>query len=66
MQQRRVQSPGDEAEEVARDEEIRRQVQAEFPPAAQAKIAFGGLSQALKDALRASDKSSTLERHPRR
>jgi DNA-binding phage protein len=45
------------AEEVARDEEVRRQVQAEFPPAVPSGNASGRLSQALRDALRASDKS---------
>src|SRR5438309_10037746 len=45
------------AEEVARDEEVRRKVQAEFPPAAPSGSASGQLSQALRDALRASDKS---------
>src|SRR5438445_1997224 len=45
------------AAEVARDEEVRRQVQAEFPPAAPSGSASGRLSQALKDALRATDKS---------
>ncbi len=45
------------AEEVARDEEVRRKVQAEFPPAAASARASGRLSQALRDALRASDKS---------
>ena len=45
------------AAEVARDEEVRRQVQAEFPPAAPSGSASGRLSQALRDALRASDKS---------
>jgi len=45
------------AEEVARDEEVRRKVQAEFPPVAPCGSASGRLSQALKDALRASDKS---------
>src|SRR5258708_30768674 len=44
-------------EEVARDQEVRRKVQAEFPPAAPSGSASGRLSQALKDALRASDKS---------
>jgi hypothetical protein len=44
------------AEEVARDEEVRRKVQAEFPPAL-CGSASGRLSQALRDALRASDKS---------
>ncbi len=44
-------------EEVARDEDVRRKVQAEFPPAAPSGSASGRLSQALKDALRASDKS---------
>ena len=45
------------AEEVARDEAVRRKVHAEFPPAAAGGTASGRLSQALKDALRASDKS---------
>ncbi len=45
------------AEEVARDEEVRRKVQVEFPPAALTGSASGRLSQALRDALRASDKS---------
>src|SRR5437870_7612922 len=45
------------AEEVARDEEVRRKVQAEFPPAAPSRSVTGPLSQALRDALRASDKS---------
>jgi DNA-binding phage protein len=45
------------AAEVARDEEVRRKVQAEFPPAAPSGSASGRLSQALRDALRASDKS---------
>ena len=45
------------AAEVARDEEVRRKVRAEFPPAVTSGSASGRLSQALKDALRASDKS---------
>jgi ribosome-binding protein aMBF1 (putative translation factor) len=45
------------ADEVARDEEIRRKVRAEFPPATPSGSASGPLSQALKDALRTSDKS---------
>jgi hypothetical protein len=44
------------ADEVARDEAIRRQVCAEFPPAAPSDTRAGGLSQALREALRASDK----------
>src|SRR5213595_3741591 len=44
-------------EEVARDEEVRRKVQSEFPPAAQSGSASGRLSQALRDALRTSDKT---------
>lgn len=44
------------AEEAARDEEVRRQVRAEFPPAAPRGGAAGRLSQALRDALRASAK----------
>jgi hypothetical protein len=45
------------AEEIARDEEVRRKVQEEFPPAASIGIVSGRLSLALRDALRASDKS---------
>jgi MoCo/4Fe-4S cofactor protein with predicted Tat translocation signal len=45
------------AEEIAGDEEVRRKVQAEFPPAAPSGSASGRLSQALRDALRSSDKS---------
>src|SRR5688572_9875261 len=45
------------AEEVARDEEVRRKVQAEYPAAEPCGGAAGRLSQALRDALRASDKS---------
>jgi DNA-binding phage protein len=45
------------AEELARDEEVRRKVQAEFPPATKSASASGLLSQALRDALRASTKS---------
>lgn len=45
------------AEEIARDEEVRRTVQAEFPPAPSSGSASGRLSQALKDAIRGSDKS---------
>lgn len=45
------------AAEVARDAEIRRKVQTEFPPASASGSASGRLSQALKDALRASNKS---------
>jgi plasmid maintenance system antidote protein VapI len=45
------------AEEVARDEEIRRKVQAEYPPATPGTSASGRLSQALREALRSSDKS---------
>ncbi|HTU92683.1 MAG TPA: helix-turn-helix transcriptional regulator [Gemmataceae bacterium] len=44
-------------EEVARDNEVRRKVQAEFPPAAPSGGASGRLSQALRDALRTSSKS---------
>src|ERR1700694_4541127 len=45
------------AEEVARDEEVRRKVVGEFPPAAPSGSATGRLSQALREALRASNKS---------
>ena len=44
-------------EEIARDEEVRRMVQAEFPPAAPNGSVSGRLSQALRDALLSSDKS---------
>src|SRR5260370_19213692 len=45
------------AEEVARDEEVRRKVEAEFPPAPPSGSASGRLSQALRDTLRDSDQS---------
>jgi hypothetical protein len=45
------------AEEVVRDEEVRRKVQAEFPAAASSGSPSGRLSQALWEALRASGKS---------
>jgi|SRR6516225_8786011 DNA-binding phage protein len=45
------------AEEVARDEEIRRKVRTEFPAAMRSGSATGRLSEALRDALRASNKS---------
>ncbi|HEV3025660.1 MAG TPA: hypothetical protein VGX76_24475 [Pirellulales bacterium] len=44
------------AEEVARDAEVRRQVQIEFPPAPRTVVS-GPLSEALKQAIRASGKS---------
>ena len=44
-------------EEVARDADVRRKVQAEFPPAARSGSGAGQLSQALRDALRTSDKT---------
>jgi hypothetical protein len=44
-------------EQVARDQEVRRKVQAEYPPTAPGCRASGRLSQALRDALRTSDKS---------
>ena len=45
-------------EEVARDEEIRRQVQEEFPPAKRgAAASTDSLSDALKQAIRSSDQS---------
>jgi len=44
-------------EEIASDNEVRRKVQEEFPPAGPSCIASGRLSQALKDALRTSSKS---------
>jgi len=45
------------ADEVARDEDVRRKVQVEFPRAAPSGSVSGRLSQALRDAVRASDKS---------
>ena len=45
------------AEEIARDEDVRRKVQAEFPSAAPSGPTSGRLSQVLRDALRASEKS---------
>lgn len=45
-------------EEVARDAEIRRRVEAEFPPARPAERAGpGALSQGLREAIQASGKS---------
>ena len=44
------------ADEVARDAEVRRKVQEEFPPAVSSGCASGRLSQALRSALRASNK----------
>jgi len=43
--------------QVARDREIRRQVRAEFPPARTSAAAPDMLSEALRQALRTSDKS---------
>ena len=45
------------AEAVARDRDVRSKVEAEFPPAPPCASASGRLSQALRDALRTSDKS---------
>jgi transcriptional regulator with XRE-family HTH domain len=45
------------AEEVARDEDVRRKLQAEFPPATPSLSASGRLSLALKEAIRTSEKS---------
>ncbi len=45
------------AEEIVKDDEVRHKVQAEFPPAPQSERVPGVLSQALRDAIRASDKS---------
>jgi hypothetical protein len=45
------------AEEVARDEDVRRKIEAEYPPAPRSGNASGRMSQALRDALHASDKS---------
>lgn len=45
------------ADEIAHDEEIRRKVEVEFPPAKQSTSAPGGMSAALKEAIRKSDRS---------
>lgn len=45
------------ATEVARDAEVRRQVQTEYPPAPPSGGTSGVLSQILRDALLASDRS---------
>jgi DNA-binding phage protein len=45
------------ADELARDQEIRRKGQAEFPPAAASDATPGRLTQALRDALRSSGES---------
>jgi len=45
------------AEEVAKDAEVRSKVQAEFPLAPLSDSVPGVLSQALRDAIRASNKS---------
>jgi hypothetical protein len=45
------------AEDIASDQDVRRKVQSEFPPATSSGSAAGRLSQALKDALQASNKS---------
>jgi len=45
-------------DEVTRDEEVRRKVQDEFPPARSAPTAgVGSLSEVLKEAIRSSNKS---------
>lgn len=43
--------------EFARDEELRRQIQAEFPPAEPGPAESGGLSEILKRAIQSSSKS---------
>ena len=46
------------AEEVAKDVEIRRRVEEEFPPAPpSSRAGTGTLSKALREAIRSSDKS---------
>jgi len=45
------------AEEITGDAAVRRQVRAEFPPAQTSGISLGRLSETLRDALRASNKS---------
>jgi hypothetical protein len=44
-------------EEIARDTDVRKKVMGEFPPAASSRCASGPLSDSLKQALRASDKT---------
>lgn len=45
-------------DQIARDAEVRRKVMLEFPPATRSvSVGAGSLSAALKDAIRASDKS---------
>jgi hypothetical protein len=45
-------------EEIAKDDEIRRRVEEEFPPAPPScHIGTGALSRALREAIRGSDKS---------
>jgi DNA-binding phage protein len=44
-------------DEIARDKEVRSAVLTEFPAAPPSGVASGRLSQALRDALRACDKS---------
>lgn len=45
-------------EEIARDEEVRRQVQAEFPPLAASRSESGRLTHALREAIRESGKTA--------
>jgi ribosome-binding protein aMBF1 (putative translation factor) len=45
------------SKEAAHEQDLRRKIQAEFPPAATSGATSGRLSQALKDAIRSSDKS---------
>lgn len=44
-------------DEIARDEQVRHEIQAEFPPAPPSDRASGALSQALRNAIRSSDRS---------
>ncbi len=45
-------------EEIARDAEVRRKVQVEFPPLASSNSESGRLTQALREAIRGSQKST--------
>jgi hypothetical protein len=45
-------------DEIARDQDVRRKVEAEFPPASRKADLSGRLSAALREALRASNKTT--------
>lgn len=44
-------------EEFARDEQLRKKIQSEFPPVEPTAVESGGLSEILKQAIQSSDKS---------